>query len=385
MSMPRFDIDHAAFHADPYPILAEMRETTPIAYVPQLDAVLLTRRQDVSTCEKNIAVFSSVQPEGLLSQIMGETFMRKDGPPHMAERKMAFPAFSGRTIRAHWTEKFRTETAGVIAGLATQTHCDLVRDFALPVAAHGLRHVTGLTNLTPAEMDTASQQMLDAAANYAGDPDITAKGHAAATMTGTAIAERQSQMPPDDPSLIGALTAGGMSLAGIQGNIRVVIGGGQNEPRDAIAGTAWALLTHPDALQDIRTGHATWLQAFEEYTRWIAPIGMTPRRIAQDHTYGGVTFATDQRALLMFSSANRDEAVFDAPDTFDIHRDTAPSVAFGAGPHFCAGAGVSRVLIADIALPMLFDAFPNMALDGNVTCAGWAFRGPLTVPVRLHG
>ncbi len=66
---------------------------------------------------------------------------------------------------------------------------------------------------------------------------------------------------------------------------------------------------------------------------------------------------------------------------------TAPVVnidlpAFGAGPHFCAGAGIARALIAEIALPMVFDALPNMQLAGNAKITGWAFRGLTSLPVR---
>ena len=53
----------------------------------------------------------------------------------------------------------------------------------------------------------------------------------------------------------------------------------------------------------------------------------------------------------------------------------------GAGPHFCAGAAASRVLIADIALPRLFQRFPDLRIDGEVTFGGWAFRDPLQLPV----
>ena len=59
------------------------------------------------------------------------------------------------------------------------------------------------------------------------------------------------------------------------------------------------------------------------------------------------------------------------------------AISFGAGPHFCAGAWASRCLIAEVALPMLFDRFPGIALAGEVPFGGWAFRGPLSVPVRL--
>ena len=85
----------------------------------------------------------------------------------------------------------------------------------------------------------------------------------------------------------------------------------------------------------------------------------------------------------MFGSGNRDASVFNNADDFDVSRDTSKAISFGAGPHFCAGAAASRVLIADVALPKLFDRFPGMQLDGEVVFEGWAFRGPLSVPVRL--
>ena len=75
----------------------------------------------------------------------------------------------------------------------------------------------------------------------------------------------------------------GMPLDSVRANIKLAISGGQNEPRDAIAGTVWALLTHPDELELVRSGEVSWLQAFEEYARWISPIGMSPRRIAKPH------------------------------------------------------------------------------------------------------
>ena len=56
----------------------------------------------------------------------------------------------------------------------------------------------------------------------------------------------------------------------------------------------------------------------------------------------------------MFGSANRDEKHFERADEFDVRRDTSKSVAFGAGPHFCAGAWASRAMIADVALPTVF-------------------------------
>jgi cytochrome P450 len=93
-------------------------------------------------------------------------------------------------------------------------------------------------------------------------------------------------------------------------NIRLTIAGGQNESRDAIAGAVWALRTHSDQLALVRAGEVTLLPDFEEYCRWIAPIGMSPRRISERHTFGGTTFEPDERVFLMFGSANRDDDHF---------------------------------------------------------------------------
>ena len=86
----------------------------------------------------------------------------------------------------------------------------------------------------------------------------------------------------------------------------------------------------------------------------------------------------------MFGSGNRDERVFAEPEVFDVSRDNSASIAFGAGPHFCAGAWASRCLIADVALPMIFERLTGLKLAGDVAMGGWAFRGPLSMPVTWN-
>src|SRR5256886_4245660 len=109
-------------------------------------------------------------------------------------------------------------------------------------------------------------------------------------------------------SLPSVMIRGGMPEQNVPNNIKLTISGGQNEPRKAIAGCIWALLTHPDQFARVRGGAVSWLQVFEEFARWISPIGMSPRRIAKAATVNGVDFAVDDRVFLMFGSANRDEA-----------------------------------------------------------------------------
>jgi cytochrome P450 len=115
----------------------------------------------------------------------------------------------------------------------------------------------------------------------------------------------------------------------------------------------------------------------------MAPIGMSPRRIAQDVTIRGVRLEPESRAFLMFSSANRDEAHFEAADQFRPGRDTSKAIAFGAGPHFCAGTWAARAMVADVAVPLAFERLSRLQIDPRerIEIAGWAFRGLRNLPV----
>lgn len=380
---PVYDIDPARFWADPYPDLAAMRATAPIAFVPQLGATLFTRRDAIFENEKKIDIFSSWQPQGLMTVLMGENMMRKDGEAHQAEKKIVFPALSPRTVRDVWQPLFEAAADRILDELEPRGAGDLVRDYAMPVSAEALKVITGLTNLDFAEMDRVSQGMIDGCANYAGDPEVEANCHDCTRSIDRHIDEMVPRLrAAPDTSILSVQLKAGLAMESVRANVKLVISGGQNEPRDAIAGAIWALLTHPDQRALIEAGEATWLQAFEEYARWISPIGMSPRRVAREATVDDVTFEPEERVFFMFGSGNRDETVFDAPDEFDITRNTRQSISFGAGPHFCAGAAASQVLIAAVALPKAFARLKNLQLDGDVPFGGWAFRGPLAMPCR---
>ncbi|MCW1931066.1 cytochrome P450 [Pararhodobacter zhoushanensis] len=379
---PVFDIDLAAFWADPYPTLKRMRAQAPVAYVPQLGATLLTRRDDIFTNEKKIDIFSSDQPGGLMSVLMGQNMMRKDGEAHSIERKAIFPTVSPRTVRDTWKAQFQSFTAEILDELRPQTRADMLRDIATRISGEALKVITGLTQIPWQEMDRVSQGMMDGISNYAGDPAVEARCNDC-----TAAIDRyiDARMPvlrdAPDASLLSVQMQAGLSDASIRANVKLAISGGQNEPRDVIAGLSWAMLTHPDQLALVLSGQVTWLAAFEEYARWIAPVAMSPRRVAQPYTLHGVQLAPEDRVFLMFSSGNRDENVFARPDVFDLTQDAGPSIAFGAGPHFCAGAWASRCLIAEVAMPMIFERLPGLRLEGETPFGGWAFRGPLRMPV----
>ena len=380
---PHIDIDVAAFWDDPYPTLAALRKQTPIAYVPQLGSTLLCGRDDISVSEKQIDVFSSDQPNGLMTRLMGYNMMRKDGAAHSVERNAFFPAVSPRAVKTHWSLQFQAHANRLIDTLCSSVTVDFIADFALPFSAECLKSVTGLTKMRYQDMNAWSQAMIDGIANYVGDPEVEARCHEATAGIDAAIDDMLPGLGEDSKSLLGVMVASGMPMSSVRANIKLAISGGQNEPRKALAGTLWAVLTHPEQLELIRTGAVSYLRAFEEFARWISPIGMSPRRIARPWTIRNVDFERDDRVFLMFGSGNRDEQYFERADRFDIRRDASKSIAFGAGPHFCAGAWVSRAMIADIALPTVLARLQNLRVvtDTPVEIGGWAFRGLLNLPL----
>ncbi len=381
---PVFNIDLPTFQANPYPILEIMRRTAPVAWVPQLDAILITRHVDITACEKRVEVFSSEQPAGLMTRLMGHNMMRKDGEAHQHERNIIKPGLSPKTVRHEWTRIFQNHVDKLLDSLAKRRQAELVSELAMPLSAEALKSLTGLTRVEASAIDHWSQSMIDGISNFTGDPEVEAQCQQATSAIDAAIDAHLADLKQlADYSLLALMQQAEQPLDNIRANIKLAISGGQNEPRDVIAGAVHALLTHPVQLASILAGECTWRQAFDEYVRWISPIGMSPRRIAQEYTLDNVLLEPEDKVFFMFSSANRDETVFDNPDAFEITRNTRAHIAFGVGPHFCIGAAASRALIADVALPSIFNRFPDLAIDPSqpIREEGWAFRGLLNLPV----
>jgi cytochrome P450 len=314
---------------------------------------------------------------------MGQNMMRKDGKEHKNERHTIFPTVSPKTTQNVWKQKFIDHTKQILDNFSDQKEIDLVNEFAKPVSAEALKSITGLTNMTWQEMDRVSQGMIDGCANYNQNKQVEENCHNCTASIDFHIQKRLEQDLGSDPSLLSVFALKKEEFETISANVKLAISGGQNEPRDAISGTIATLLQNPKQLEKLLKGENDWLMAFEEYARWMSPIGMSPRRIAKDFSYKDFNFFENDRVFLMFGSANRDEDIFETPDEFRLDRDVARSISFGAGPHFCAGAWISKTLIAEVAIPMLFEKFPNIKLLSGVEYFGWAFRGPKPFFVKL--
>ena len=126
-------------------------------------------------------------------------------------------------------------------------------------------------------MNAWSQGMIDGIANYIGDPAVEARCHAATAGIDAAIDDILPVLrKKPDQSLLGVMLACGMPMESVRANIKLAISGGQNEPRDAIAGTVWALLTHPEQLALARKRRGAVAQG----VRGICALDLADRHVA---------------------------------------------------------------------------------------------------------
>ena len=123
----------------------------------------------------------------------------------------------------------------------------------------------------------------------------------------------------------------------------LILIGGDETTRHVISGGAYQLLAQRDRWEALLEDRALLDSAIEEMLRWVSPIKNMARTATADVELAGQTIREGEKLMLLYPSANRDEAVFDDPFEFDIRRSPNEHVAFGFGTHFCLGANLARL------------------------------------------
>ncbi|TNE63168.1 cytochrome P450 [Celeribacter ethanolicus] len=375
---------------DPYPIYKRMRAETPVVRMAQTNRILVTRAEHTKWIKETPEIFSSDDPTTPMKPaFQAQTLMRKDGAEHRAERMAMQPAFSPKVIRTDWADLYTRLAEDYVSRLPRGETVDLFRDLCGPIAARILAHMLGLDEASDEDMQRWSQTLIDGAGNFGYDPKLFELSDAAnAEMNAlfdSLISRHRAE--PNNSAFSTMLNARNpIPMSQVYANLKIAIGGGINEPRDALATIVYGLLTNPDQFEEVKR-QALWEDAFEEGVRWVAPIQVSGRRTTQEVQIGDVFVGPGEAVMTIQASANRDETIYgEDGELFNIFRDKHPHQAFGSGPHHCAGAQVARRTLGQIMLPLLFDRFPNMTLDdpAKVIWSGFGFRGPLNLPVTLN-
>jgi cytochrome P450 len=158
---------------------------------------------------------------------------------------------------------------------------------------------------------------------------------------------------------------------------------GNDTTKTMLSSGLLALLQHPEQLAEVRADPSLLPGAVEEILRYENPLHYFRRTTTADTTLHGVDIPAGDKVLMYYTSANRDETVFDDPNTFDIHRSPNPHLSFGIGEHFCLGAHLAR-LEGRIFFEEVLSTFSEIELTGDpVRVRSNLNAGYKRMPMRL--
>ena len=374
---------------DPYPIYQRLRRDAPVLRVKATGRTLLTKAEDTKYVKDNPALFSSNDPNTPMKRaFQAHTLMRKDGDNHMRERMAMAPAFSPKVIRTDWMPQYMRVAEEYVSRLPRGETVDLFTALAGPYAARGLAILLGIEEASDDDLQHWSQTLIDAAGNFGWQDEPFARSDRANDEMNRLFDSLQDRhrAVPNNSALSVMLNADDpIETTQIYSNIKIAIGGGINEPRDALNTILYGLLTNPDQLAEVKRQN-DWERAFEEGIRWVAPIQVSSRLVMEDTEIRGCHIPKGDTVMTIQASANRDEDRYEDGESYQVYREKKSHQAFGNGPHFCQGSHVARRAVAAVMLPLLFEKFPNMSIPNldDVIWRGFGFRGPTQIPIRLQ-
>jgi cytochrome P450 len=374
---------------DPYPVYKRLRAETPVLRVKSVGRTFLTKAADTRAVKDNPVLFSSNDPNTPMQRAFNaHTLMRKDGEEHMSERSAMMPTFSPRNLKTIWGPLYEKHAGAYLDRLPRGEVVDLFPALSGPLAARILADILGLPDASDEDMQFWSQALIDGAGNFGWAPEPFERVDRANAAMDAMIADRVEVLRanPDQSALSVMINADDpIPMSQIIANIKIAIGGGINEPRDALLTALYGLLTNSDQVAELKSS-GDWSRAFEEAIRWVAPIQVSSRLVMEDTTIRDCEIPAGDVVMTIQASANHDEDLFEAPERFNAFREKNNHQAFGSGPHHCMGAHLARLMLGKIMLPLIFERFPNMELvePETVVWNGFGFRGPLNLPVRLN-
>ena len=361
---------------DPHPVHAGLREHEPVSWLPCLGGWLVTRHDLVLTAMRDPAMFTVDDPRFSTAQVIGPSMLSLDGEQHALHRAPFVGPFRPAAVTQRFTDVAERVAERLIEGLRPSGRGELRRGFAGPMSATIVTHALGL------ERDEVQDVLGWYDAIVASVTEITAG--CGPTASGTeafdALSGRLERVIADDRSgslLAAAAADSALSRRQIVSNAAVLLFGGIETTEGMIANAALMLLERPAQLERARRDPAALDAAIDESLRLEPAAAVIDRYATAEVSLGGAPIARGDLVRLSLAGANRDPAVFEAPDAFELDRANRRHVAFAQGPHVCVGVHLAR-LEARAALGALLERLPELRLDpaGTAEVRGLVFRKP---------
>jgi len=355
---------------NPYPYYAYLRSHAPVYKVEQLNWWAISRYDDILAVVKDYQRISNANYfPGLSADTfnpMGEApaIVELDPPDHTRIRKLANRAFTPRIV-ASLEPRVRAIAQELLSQAFAKGTFDLIGDFAIPLPVWVIAELLGIEperrddfkrwadtfshaiGGKTADMDPHQQQDLLEYRAYFED-----------------VIERRRKEPQAD--LISALVKAQeeeqrLTAAEVFSLAVFLLLAGSETTTNLIGNAVLALLKHPEELAKVRANPGLLPNTIEEALRYDSPVSSEFRQMKEDVTIHGTTIPAGAKMLVLYGSANRDEAKFVEPQRFNVTRSNAQeNLAFGYGIHFCLGAPLAR-REALAALEALLPHLPHLS------------------------
>jgi cytochrome P450 len=333
--------------SDPFPLYAAMRAEGGPYYIAKYDAWAITRFDDVVelSLREDLLDFSRGGSPGqvLLGEPSPASFATANAPIHRKWRQLVAPQYGPAAIRAE-EERARELARSVLAPLIERGRMDVHNDYARPVMCRNSMHNLGLPMEDADQVSRWLQQMMFREKGQSGATaqlNQEAAGQLFGYLAGwiaqlRAAPERataQSRM-----LLEGSIDGEPTTDEQLMGDLFVLLITGAETTPMATAGTLYYLAANPEQREAVARDPALARAAFLETCRYDQPTNMLARVARADFELSGRRIKAGQKLLMIYASANRDEAQFDRADTYDLFRDNRRHLSFGIGAHYCLGA-----------------------------------------------
>jgi cholest-4-en-3-one 26-monooxygenase len=353
------------FGREPHDAFAWMRANAPVYYDEANDLWAAASYAAVKAASVDTESFSSaggIRPKFPPLPMMIDF----DAPEHVRRRRLVSEGFTPKRVRA-MEDKLRIVCDAIIDTVCEQGTCDFVQDVAAPLPLIMIGDMLGVAPEDRDDLLRWSDDMLKGQ----GSPDPEAMIRATDAFIGYSdyihpvLDERRSSGDTED--LVGVLCHAEIDGDSLDDDSLVhetllILIGGDETTRHVISGGVEELLAHPDQVAQLAADPAGLMPgAVEEMLRWVSPIKNMARTATRDVELDGALIREGQELLLLYPSANRDEAVFENPDTFDITRSPNPHIAFGFGAHFCLGNQLARLELR-VMVERVLARMPDLAL-----------------------
>ena len=341
----------------PYAVFERLRRDDPVYWHEEPDGPgfwALTRHEDVRAVSKDPERFSSyaagVSRLDMTEQMVLDAYrtvvIAQDPPEHRMTRGLVSTIFTPRAIAA-LEGPIRALARAALDRALEKRQIDFVGDYASPVPMHTISEMMGVPEEKRARLLELSGGLIDDQdPEVSGSPEFRRNAQIEVFMTAQELAARERETPGDNLTqrlLTAEMEGRTLSEPEFNTFFLFLIVAGNETTRTAMSGGVATLLEHPDQLAALQKNPSLIPTAIEEILRFWPPIHHFRRTAMCDVEMRGQRIRQGDKVLMWYPAANRDPAVFDDPDRFDIRRDPNNHLSFGFGEHFCLGASLARL------------------------------------------